>query len=208
MSGYAPNPTSEAENGAASLTAGLLARKGEALPAVDAQAHAGVDISMHPMKSAHSAPPPDVSQETIESLYPASSDQESAAPAAPSFHERTPISAPAPVEAEPQQPPENWTIIPPKPSFPKSGPRFLRRNKQREAEPDSGRKATITFRMPAKDFVRLRFASRDMETTCQSIILDALGTYLDANDVAEVTDETCEKEVERLVRTMGKARRR
>ena len=44
MTGYAPNPTS-AENAAASLTSGLLARKGQASPAVDAVAHEGVNPS-------------------------------------------------------------------------------------------------------------------------------------------------------------------
>ena len=206
MSGYAPNPTSNAEKGAASLTAGLLARKGEALPAVDADAHAGVDISMH--TSLHHARPSqgDVGQETIQSLYPNEGPVPQEAQPAPSpqshtAHNHVP-AAPEPAHAAGNHAPDNWTIIPPK-----SRPRQTRRKIRRAIDADGGRKATITFRMSAKDFVRLRFASREMEMTCQSILLDALDTYLDANDIAEIPDEVCEKEVERLMKTMGKARR-
>ncbi len=212
MSGYAPNPTSNVEKDAASLTAGLLARKGEALPAVDADAHAGVDMSMH--TSLHHARPPhgDIAQNTIQSLYPNDGPVPQEIQPAPPHHppavnNTAPVSAPAPATAlahpSDNHAPDNWTIIPPKPR-----PRPARRKLRRAIDADGGRKATITFRMSAKDFVRLRFASRDMEMTCQSILLDALDTYLDANDIAEIPDAVCEKEVERLMKTMGKARGR
>ena len=51
------------------------------------------------------------------------------------------------------------------------------------------RKAIVTLRMPARDLVRLRLASRDLEMSCQAIILDALECYLDANDVPSASDD-------------------
>ena len=53
MNAYAPNNSSGGGGGFASLTSSLLARKGEALPAVDAVAHEGVDIDMRPMRPAN-----------------------------------------------------------------------------------------------------------------------------------------------------------
>ncbi len=52
--------------------------------------------------------------------------------------------------------------------------------------------------MPAQDFIRLRFASRELGMSCQSIILEALDCYLDANDVVPVSDEDCQTEMARL----------
>jgi hypothetical protein len=200
MSPYAPNPTPGAENGAASLTAGLLARKGEAAPAVDAEAHAGVDIAKLNLKPAREAPRA-VSQQAIETLYPANTARgpDDAARRFPA-----PSGATTPnTEGGVDQPPANWTIIPPKVRS-----RLVRRNSRREAAVEGDRRATVTFRMPAKDFVRLRFASRDFEMSCQAIILDALGAYLDGNDVESVTEEVCRSEVEKLLRSLGKARGR
>ncbi len=205
MSPYAPNPTPGAEDGAASLTAGLLARKGEAAPAVDAEAHAGVDIAKLKLKPAREAPRV-VSQQAIETLYPINASGEGDAahaseeargfPASPGVH--IPHT-----EGGADQPPANWTIIPPRVRS-----RLVRRNIRREAAVEGDRRATVTFRMPAKDFVRLRFASRDFEMSCQSIILDALGAYLDGNDVEPVSEDVCKTEVEKLIRSLGKTRRR
>ncbi len=208
MSPYAPNPTPGAENGAASLTAGLLARKGEAAPAVDAEAHAGVDIAKLKLNPAREAPRA-VSQKAIETLYPmnangaaAGGDDADADDATRSFPAPSATTTPH-REGRTDQPPANWTITPPRVRS-----RLVRRNIRREAAAEGDRRATVTFRMPAKDFVRLRFASRDFEMSCQSIILDALGGYLDGNDVAPVSEEVCKTEVEKLIRTLGKARRR
>lgn len=190
MSGYAPNPSSSSETGYASLTAGLLARKGEAMPAVDADAHAGVDIDMRPVTPAGEGK--DLGQETIQSLYPPN-------PKSPDDHPAPQLQA---RPAAPDTAPDIWTITPPR------SPRAMRRRPFLRP-PDHGdhqRKATVTFRMPAKDFIRMRFASRDMEMSCQSIILEALDCYLDANDVEPVTDEACEAEVERLTRDGAKKR--
>jgi hypothetical protein len=191
MSPYAPNPTPGAEDGAASLTAGLLARKGEAAPAVDAEAHAGVDIAKLNLKPAREAPRV-VSQQTIETLYPATVSGDASPSGAPMPH----------TQGRADPPPANWTIPP------RVRSRLVRRNLHRGAAMEGDRRATVTFRMPAKDFVRLRFASRDFEMSCQSIILDALGAYLDGNDVEPISEEVCKTEVEKLIRSLSKARRR
>lgn len=154
------------------------------MPAVDADAHAGVDIDMHPARPAGGAPPSGVSQETIESLYP---------PNPTSGGRVNGAARPRPASGHPDM----WSNF----AAPRRQRPYLRMRPPRAHDDgDHQRKATVTFRMPAKDFVRLRFASRDMEMSCQSIILEALDCYLDANDIAPVSDEDCESEVERLSR--------
>lgn len=178
MNHYAPNPDS-AGNGAASLTAGLLARKGEAMPAVDAEAHAGVDIAMRPMRPAV-GPARGVTQETIKSLY------------AEGFSSTSNVRPfrPRPANANARRP----------------GAAVRRARRPADESDEGGLKATVTFRMPAREFVRLRFASRDLDMSCQSIILDAIDTYLDANDVAQVSEDACARETARLMRAMKKRR--
>ncbi len=65
----------------------------------------------------------------------------------------------------------------------------------------SGLRATVKFRMPATDFIRLRLASRAMRETCQTIINDAIVAYLDANEVEFVDEETARREATRLSRS-------
>jgi hypothetical protein len=70
------------------------------------------------------------------------------------------------------------------------------------------RKAIVTLKMPARDLVRLRLAARDLEMSCQAIILDALECYLDANDVPSASDDgAIMREIERLMAN-AKARRK
>lgn len=234
MSAYAPNPTSSrpssAEYGAASLTASLLARKGEALPAVDAQAHAGVDIDMAPVapgqgKGGHGPGGYSTGGHNTGATSPRSRLQAAAAepvetviyPANPSSSAHRSLHT---LKAETIEPapsmsataeagtrvkgkaPENWTAM----SSRSKLRRFQKRGEQRNPAQDTGRKATVTFKMPAKEFIRMRFAARELEMSCQSILLDALSSYLDANDVAPVPDDICEKETARLRRRMQKAR--
>ncbi|MHA7871357.1 MAG: hypothetical protein ACX939_03305 [Hyphococcus sp.] len=204
MAAYAPNPKSSSQSGYASLTAGLLARKGEAMPAVDADAHEGVDIDMRPMAPAR-GPGENVSQQTITTLYPPNPKTEEFdverlqarivnghATAAPEKMEKT---------AEPA--PEVWTLTAPR------KPGMGRRPQPRpSAEPGDRlqRRATVTFRMPAKDFIRMRLAARDMEMSCQAMLLEALDCYLDANDIPPVTQEMFEQEVERLAQAAHRRR--
>lgn len=201
MSGYAPNPDSS-KPAAASLTSSLLARKGQAMPAVDAVAHEGVDIDMHPegrpkgvrrpvdhdqaMRLANSPPPPAAGART-------KARREGV---------RREVRSPITID----HPPQNWTLADQAQSESPETPnpvssRYLHgpREKARNAAPRSGGlRATVTFRMPATDFVRLRFASREMKESCQSIIVDAISAYLDANEVEMVDEETALEEAARL----------
>lgn len=202
MTGYAPNPKS-VESAAASLTSGLLARKGHAAPAVDAVAHEGVDIDLKPSspaprrRSQHAA-----EDDPVDTIYATNSDDGAVAEPAPAphvlhtegeFRQRASITLDAA--------PENWTVTSesalqrrPKPFAPRIEP-----PKRTEAAVNALR-ATVKFRMPATDFVRLRLASRAMKESCQTIIIDAIAAYLDANEVEVVDGVTTRQEVERLVR--------
>ena len=69
MNGYAPNYSATEDSGNARLGSGLLAKKGEAMPAVDANAHEGVDIDLHPLKPANSpGAPKNIDEQSIVSL--------------------------------------------------------------------------------------------------------------------------------------------
>ncbi len=198
MSAYAPNPTSSSETGYASLSAGLLARKGEAIPSVDAEAHAGVDIEMRPMGPATSSPG-DVGQHRNFNApsTPATDNKVIQRPAVllPPANGH----APAPADTHANRtvetaPPKNWTLK----KLRDVGQR--RRSALRSTENNAQqRKATVTFRMAAKEFVRMRFAARDLEMSCQALILEAVECYLEANDVDLVTDDICDAEVNRLM---------
>lgn len=195
MNAYAQN----SGGGYASLTSSLLARKGEAMPAVDAMAHEGVDIEMRPLKPANSpGAPKQISEDTISRLYedgagPERSEglrrrarpvrlvhpapeAEAAAPAAGAWTPRMRASqaagqgAPKLIEAKPAGAGETPLSAAARAAL------FARR-------------AIVTLRMPARDLVRLRLASRELGMSCQAIILEALGCYLDANDAPAAEDD-------------------
>ena len=204
MNGYAPNPSNSDDNACAPLTAGLLARKGEALPAVDADAHAGVDLTAAPQRPVNGASHKGVNQETIESLYPATPEKGEARQRSNvhRLHRPRETANVTPVDVAPEN---SWTTmsIPNKTVFERKS-----RSPRPPIQDQPGPKATVTFRMAARDFIRLRFAARDLEMSCQAVILEALDCYLDANDVAQVSDEVCEAETERLMKKMGRRRGR
>ena len=323
MSAYAPNPTYENnEDSYAPLTASLLARKGEAMPAVDATAHAGVDIDMAPMmpgmepanesggglgaglgsgpgkgaarrrgargaqgrpamargagasrpEPVHAAPagyaeahndhdalsPDPYETHTEDDYNPVVYAPNDVAPndhAGDAVVDAEPVPAarfnelgggepgadePAGFDRFPGAAPsagDNWKVSGPSiearrsgdhplaiedpvRAFPEGAPADgaaledvkarLRRRAKRASEPGkAGRKATITFRMPARDLVRLRFASRELGVMCQTIILEALECYLEANDVAPISDADFAAETDRLMRLKKeKARKR
>lgn len=197
MTAYAPNPTS-VEEGAASLSSGLLARKGHALPAVDAVAHEGIDIDMAPREPMSRARKSSRGK-TIATLRPAVARQP---------NQRTPATI--------EHAPKAWTISTP---VRQGGQRDNAANRvagkrllsgppsSAKATPDapaSGVRATVTFRMPVAEFVRLHYASRDMEETCQTVILDALSAYFDANDVEYAPQGKAIEEAARLVRSKSR----
>ena len=194
MNAYAPNSSSSDGGNFASLTSSLLARKGEALPAVDAVAHEGVDVEMRPLSPANNpGGPASVGEDTISSMYPAADrarEQEIARATAAAHGNVQVLHAAGQRRRVISDAPKAWTIPP-------------QRRRARGAEAPTGvlaRKAIVTLKMPARDLVRLRLAGRDLEMSCQAIILDALECYLDANDVPSAEDdEAILREVERLV---------
>ncbi len=191
MNAYAQN--SGGGGGYASLTSNLLARKGEALPAVDSIAHEGVDIAMRPMQPANSpGAPAGIDEDAIKTFYAHNPGvrQQASRPA----NVRLVHSAGPYAEA-----PQAWTISPAQRAA-------QRRRAAAENMPDGpaggvlARKAIVTLKMPARDLVRLRLAARDLEMSCQAIILDALECYLDANDVPSASDDDAiMREIERLM---------
>ncbi|MAW80143.1 MAG: hypothetical protein CMI63_07885 [Parvularcula sp.] len=214
MNAYAPNNSSGGGGGFASLTSSLLARKGEALPAVDAVAHEGVDIDMRPMRPAN-APggPANVSEEAINRMYP-SADRErerEQARMTAEAHGNVEVLRPGAPRRRPahDEAPKTWTL-PPQQDRHQDRPQRQRRLRGPSPEAPTGilaRKAIVTLKMPARDLVRLRLAARDLEMSCQAIILDALECYLDANDVPSAEDDDAiMREVERLV-SKAKAKR-
>ncbi|MFC2954119.1 hypothetical protein ACFOOP_19435 [Marinicaulis aureus] len=201
MNAYAPNSSSSNGGNFASLTSSLLARKGEALPAVDAVAHEGVDVEMRPLSPANNpGGPASVGEDTISSMYPAADrerEREIARATAAAHDNVQVLHAAGQRRRVISDAPKTWTIPP-------------QRRRARGAEAPTGvlaRKAIVTLKMPARDLVRLRLAGRDLEMSCQAIILDALECYLDANDVPSAEDdEAILREVERLV-SKAKAKR-
>ena len=158
------------------------------MPAVDADAHAGVDIDMRPMRPANTPGAARAVQENaVESLQPQEAyghrPERAAADNVRAFRPRQAQAAGA------------WTVV-----TPSSAKARLRLRAARPEASADARKATVTFRMPAQDFVRLRFASRELAVACQTIILEALECYLEANDVPCVCEEDIKREMERLAR--------
>lgn len=199
MNAYAQN----SGGGYASLTSSLLARKGEAMPAVDAMAHEGVDIEMRPLKPANSpGAPKQISEDTISRLYEDGSgpehseglrrrarpvrlvhpapEAEAAMPAAGAWTPRM-RAGQAAGQAAGQGAPK---LIEAKPAGAGETPLSAAARAALFA-----RRAIVTLRMPARDLVRLRLASRELGMSCQAIILEALGCYLDANDAPAAEDD-------------------
>jgi len=191
MNAYAPNPP-YSRSGPASLTASLLARKGEAAPAVDAEAHAGVDIAMSAMRAAPA-------MRATRRAPPDNDDQAAPYDVAPRGNVR--IFRPrAPANANQRR---EGALNRPSDFAARARARRLALRKSQPAD-DDGRKASVTIRMPARDFVRLYHASQALDVTCRSIILDAVGAYLDANEITQLSDEECARELARLAKRMGR----
>lgn len=236
MSGYAPNPTSS-DDATASLTSGLLARKGQALPAVDAVAHEGVNMDYHPAPEPRSAPAPrgarplrkttsekfddNIGDSVVETLYTDDSPEPAPAPSKVDASRRAAaLRRRKAARAKAQEPTVGPVLIeasadckvsaslsPRKPALLAAPDHTCERTSPPRSHPRPNARTTSTcpraivkFRMPATDLVRLRSASRNMGETCQSIILDALNAYLDANDVDPVSVEAAMVETARLKR--------
>jgi hypothetical protein len=178
---YAPNPSWE-RNEPASLTASLLARKGEAAPAVDAAAHEGVDIAAYAVQAQRrrSSTPDGGCVRMVNGVRDVVEGGNVRV-----FRPR-PANANRRRAATQRAPGRNLPVL------------ALRALPAQNPDPDGERKPKVSFRMPAQDFVRLYLGSKDLEVTCRSIILDALEAYLDANDIPRLSRDECERELERL----------
>ncbi|WDI32240.1 hypothetical protein PUV54_03410 [Hyphococcus flavus] len=219
MNAYAQNASGDG-GGYASLSGSLLARKGEALPAVDAVAHEGVDIEMRPMRPANSpGAPKNISEKSIESLRETGAASDSEGQTTETELRETPYlrqnSAVRLVHSTPDAPtqesatpsPDAWKIMT---MQTRAAARARLTSQAASAQKNASdrmsgvRKAICKLRMPAPELVRLKYASRDLDMSCQAIILEALECYLDANDMPPVTDDVIQEEVTRL---LAKARK-
>lgn len=175
----------------AALTAGLLARKGEAEPAMEPFAHARVAAgsarqmapgSRHVLDrpaageghAAHVEPIDDTNdvREEWQRVTPAPAPR-TAKPAAPAVDDAPRMTARPAVALAPA----------PQKEFAENCPR------QKIAA--STKRAAVTFRMSVPDFLRLKLASAELEISSQEIILDALCGYLDAKGVERLDECSC-----------------
>ena len=170
---YEPNPTprevdeaaadAKGDGKFASLTAALLARKGEAEPALEPFAHARVAASARQMG-------PNERHDLNRKEAPRYPRAVAFVPA-----DDAPRLNPAPRGAAAQE-----------------EPRFAE-NCPRERIATSAKRAAVTFRMSVHDFLRLKLASAELETPSQDIIIDAVEAYLDAHGVERLDDCKCLK---------------
>ncbi|MBT8471076.1 MAG: hypothetical protein KJN99_00630 [Marinicaulis sp.] len=185
MSGYAPNPTYQSPSEPAQLSAGLLARKGEALPAVDAQVFAGVDIEtqIRPVRPGDKRAK-EVNDRAVGSLYQLAEPVAPGTPRNVDFKSKV-VSSQQNVTIKPPAARDAW---------------FSKRKKRAPLAATEGPKAVVTYRMPANEFLRLRRASKELEMTCQAIILDALDCYLDAYEIPAVSMAEAKREAALMAR--------
>lgn len=162
------------ENRFASLTAGLLARKGEAEPAMERFSHARID---------------------------AGSAREMG-PGERHVLDRKGASEPAPVQIDPIGDPESkeeWQRVRPvrtkafgaAPAAEGGAEKEFAENCPREKIAKSVKRAAVTFRMSVHDFLRLKLASAELESTSQDIIIEALDSWLDRKGVERLDNCRC-----------------
>lgn len=170
---YEPNPTpAEVDDGSApepktegkfaSLSATLLARKGEAEPALEPFAQARVAASARQMG-------PNERHEIDRKEAPRY-------PRAVSFarSDDAPRLNPAPRSVAPAAEEKQFA-----------------ENCPREKIAANTKRAAVTFRMSVHDFLRLKLASAELEVSSQDIIIEAVETYLDAHGVERLDDCKC-----------------
>ena len=201
MAGYAPNPSASDASQTASLTAGLLARKGEALPAVDAQVFAGVDIDtqVRPATPRGGASPETLNRKAVDSLYRPAEPTADRSQASSHSVPQSPQWRPTPSPSR-----SAMTITPPT----QDRKSWLAGRKRKSLASLDGPKAVVTYRMSINEFVRLRRAASELDMTCQEIILDALDCYLDANEIDTVSMDEARAETAALARRRKAAKSR
>ena len=168
----------------AALTAGLLARKGEAEPAMDVFSHARVDpVSARQMEPGERH---DINRQAAGEGHAAQIDPISdAGDVREEWRRVKPVNAPkTAVEDAPRMAPKQPTRAPePQKEFAENCPR------QKIAI--SAKRAAVTFRMSVHDFLRLKLASAELEVPSQDIILTAIEGYLDVKGVERLDNCRC-----------------
>ncbi len=183
----------------AALTAGLLARKGEAEPAMDVFNHARIDpvsarqmepgarheINRQPAGEGHAA-----QIDPISDSNDVREEWRRVKPAAPAQTKAVIEDAPRMPPKNPARAPDSQTELPqPQKEFAENCPR------QKIAI--SAKRAAVTFRMSVHDFLRLKLASAELEVPSQDIILSALDSYLDVKGVERLDNCRCLREAAR-----------
>lgn len=174
------------ENRFAALTAGLLARKGEAEPAMERFSHARIDAG-----SAREMAPGErhVLERKGASESPAAHIDPIGDPEASEEWRRVrPVregnGAGAAFAARPPQPD-------------KGAAKEFAENCPRERIAKSAKRAAVTFRMSVHDFLRLKLASAELESSSQDIIIEALESWLDQKGVERLDNCRCLAEAAR-----------
>lgn len=179
MNDYSPPPESTTDF--APLTSSLLARKGEAAPAFDTDAYAEVmngqefTAPISPIFDKHEPRVCDLPAAPERVALKRSDGEASHGGAALVSNVRMSAQTDAPPRAA-ETPATHQNAAP------------LRRpvSPGFRAAKDGARHASVTFRMPREELVRLRRAAKKLDMSCLQILLDAVECYLDANDVQPV----------------------
>ncbi|MBB5518247.1 hypothetical protein [Amphiplicatus metriothermophilus] len=160
----------------ASLTAALLARKGEAEPALEPFAHARVAAS-----TARQMAPGET-----HALDRKAAPVDRPAARAPAGHAHPAPFATADARSE--------------------EPKRFAENCPRERIAKSPKRAAVTFRMSVHDFLRLKLASAELERSSQDIIIDAIEAYLNEQGVERLDDCKCLREAGDICASRSEAR--
>lgn len=230
MTHYAPNHTAASGEGAyAALSSSLLARKGEALPAVDAVIHEGVEIDIPKAARKKSAKSKSQARQRVRTQNRSGVNEAisetNATSEGENFENTTPIGLGSSDLTSPKQTssgdddnvrylqpktiliaedeiseavenqPAAWKIVS---SKKKLSAQIITAPIRKPRQPVDGAKATVKFKMPAREFIRLRSAARDLELSSQQILLEALECYLEANDSPHLCEEEYSREMARL----------
>ena len=179
----------------ASLSSGLLARKGAAKPAMRPQAFGQMGVGLddlgwndmghqHHGPAPHAAPQPEHVPSSIAALTPAprlnghSHAVEAPAPAPEPIAYEPPVPEPAaPPVVEQQRAVEAAFAQAPRPSAPAAAPRRSAAVGERTAR-GSGPKAAFTLRLDPERHLKLRLACAVEHRSAQQVVTEALDNFL------------------------------
>lgn len=185
------NQSPRGESRFAALTAGLLARKGEAEPALEPFTQARVA----PGAAREMAPG---ARHMVEKLAAGEARRAHVDPIDDTNEVREEWQRVRPADPAPMAPPsEKPDDAPRMAARAAPGGEEFAENCPRQKIAASPKRAAVTFRMSVHDFLRLKLASAELERSSQDIIVDALEDYLDANGVERLDNCRCLAEAAR-----------